>query len=180
MVMGSNFLAAYSLLLIKTCHRRGAFAMGGMAAQIPVKTRPRRQAMAFAKVRADKQREATDGHDGTWVAHPDLVPVAMEVFDRLMPSQNQLNKLRDDVNIIRDDMIQVQPGSVPRRDFAEYPRRRSVHRGMAAWPRRRAALQSHGRRSDSRNLARADLAVALPQGQARRRPRGDAGRWSRR
>ncbi|WP_293856709.1 malate synthase A [uncultured Alsobacter sp.] len=110
MVMGSNFLAAYSLLLIKTCHRRGAFAMGGMAAQIPVKNNPAANEAAFDKVRNDKQREAADGHDGTWVAHPDLVPVAMEVFDRLMPSQNQLNKLRDDVNIIREDMLQVHPG----------------------------------------------------------------------
>ena len=110
MVMGSNFLAAYSLLLIKTCHRRGAFAMGGMAAQIPVKGDPKANEAAFEKVRNDKQREAADGHDGTWVAHPDLVPVAMEVFDRLMPSQNQLNKLREDVNIIRDDLLSVHPG----------------------------------------------------------------------
>ena len=110
MVMGSNFLAAYSLLLIKTCHRRGAFAMGGMAAQIPVKGDPKANEAAFEKVRNDKQREAADGHDGTWVAHPDLVPVAMEVFDRLMPSQNQLNKLREDVSIIRDDLLSVHPG----------------------------------------------------------------------
>ena len=87
MVMGKAFLRAYSLLLIKTCHRRGAFAMGGMAAQIPVKNDPEANDAAFAKVRADKEREAGNGHDGTWVAHPDLVPVAMEVFDRLMPGQ---------------------------------------------------------------------------------------------
>ena len=88
--MGKAFLRAYSLLLIKTCHRRGAFAMGGMAAQIPVKDDADANEAAFAKVRADKEREAGDGHDGTWVAHPDLVPVAMEVFDRLMPGPNQL------------------------------------------------------------------------------------------
>jgi malate synthase len=110
MVMGSNFLAAYSLLLIRTCHRRGAFAMGGMAAQVPIKGDPAANAAAFEKVRLDKQREAADGHDGTWVAHPDLVPVALEVFDRLMPSQNQLNRLRDDIDIIADDMLQVHPG----------------------------------------------------------------------
>ena len=85
MTMGKAFLSAYSLLLIKTCHRRGAFAMGGMAAQIPVKGDAHANDAAFAKVRADKEREAGNGHDGTWVAHPDLVPVAMEVFDRLMP-----------------------------------------------------------------------------------------------
>ena len=87
MTMGKAFLNAYSLLLIKTCHRRGAFAMGGMAAQIPVKGDKQANEAAFAKVRADKEREATNGHDGTWVAHPDLVPIAMEVFDRLMPEQ---------------------------------------------------------------------------------------------
>ena len=76
MTMGKAFLAAYSLLLIKTCHRRGAFAMGGMAAQIPIKGDPAANEAAFAKVRADKEREAGNGHDGTWVAHPDLVPVA--------------------------------------------------------------------------------------------------------
>ena len=90
MTMGKAFLAAYSLLLIKTCHRRGAFAMGGMAAQIPIKGDPAANEAAFAKVRADKEREAGNGHDGTWVAHPDLVPVAREVFDRLMPGPNQL------------------------------------------------------------------------------------------
>ena len=97
MTMGKAFLAAYSLLLIKTCHRRGAFAMGGMAAQIPIKGDAQANEAAFAKVRADKEREAGNGHDGTWVAHPDLVPVAMEVFDRLMPGPNQLAVMRDDV-----------------------------------------------------------------------------------
>ncbi|PXW56572.1 malate synthase A [Chelatococcus asaccharovorans] len=110
MVMGKAFLSAYSLLLIKTCHRRGAFAMGGMAAQIPVKNNPAANEAAFAKVRADKEREAGNGHDGTWVAHPDLVPVAMEVFDRLMPGPNQLDKLREDVTITRDNMLEVHEG----------------------------------------------------------------------
>ncbi len=110
MVMGKAFLGAYSLLVIKTCHKRGAFAMGGMAAQIPVKGDPAANEAAFARVRADKEREAGDGHDGTWVAHPDLVPVAMEVFDRLMPSRNQVNRLREDVSITRDQMIEVHPG----------------------------------------------------------------------
>src|SRR5208283_770488 len=110
MTMGKAFLAAYSLLLIKTCHRRGAFAMGGMAAQIPIKGDPAANEAAFAKVRADKEREAGAGHDGTWVAHPDLVPVAQQVFDRLMPQANQLSLLRDDVKVTRDDMIKLHDG----------------------------------------------------------------------
>jgi malate synthase len=110
MGMGSAFLAAYSLKLIQTCHRRGAFAMGGMAAQIPVKGDDAANQAAFAKVRADKEREANNGHDGTWVAHPDLVPVAMEVFDRIMPTPNQLSKLREDVAISREDMLKVHDG----------------------------------------------------------------------
>ncbi|HEV2558269.1 MAG TPA: malate synthase A [Microvirga sp.] len=110
MVMGKAFLGAYSLLVIKTCHKRGAFAMGGMAAQIPVKNNPAANEAAFAKVRADKEREAGDGHDGTWVAHPDLVPVAMEVFDRLMPGPNQLAKRREDVAVTRDQLLEVHPG----------------------------------------------------------------------
>ncbi len=110
MVMGKAFLGAYSLALIKTCHRRGAMAMGGMAAQIPVKGDAAANEAAFAKVRADKEREARDGHDGTWVAHPDLVPVAMEVFDRIMPGANQLDRLRDDLEIGREAMLTVHEG----------------------------------------------------------------------
>ena len=111
MVMGRAFLGAYSKLLIKTCHRRGAFAMGGMAAQIPIKGDQAANAAAFAKVRTDKEREVNDGHDGAWVAHPDLVPVAMEVFDRLMPGENQLDRLRQDVSVTADDLLQVHPGA---------------------------------------------------------------------
>ena len=111
MVMGEAFLRAYSRELIKTCHRRGAFAMGGMAAQIPVKNDPAANDDAFARVRADKEREAGDGHDGTWVAHPDLVPVAMEVFDRLMPGPNQLDRLREDVLTTRDDLLRMHAGT---------------------------------------------------------------------
>ena len=111
MVMGDAFLRAYSKALIKTCHHRGAFAMGGMAAQIPVKNDPAANEAAFARVRADKEREAGDGHDGTWVAHPDLVPVAMAVFDRLMPGPNQLDRRREDVVTARDDLLQVHAGT---------------------------------------------------------------------
>jgi malate synthase len=109
--MTTHFLRSYSKLLIRTCHRRGAFAMGGMAPQIPIKNDPEANEAALAKVRADKQREAGDGHDGTWVAHPALVPVAMEVFDRLMPTPNQLHKVPD-VTITAGDLLQVPKGAI--------------------------------------------------------------------
>jgi malate synthase len=106
------FMRAYSLLAIKTCHRRGAHAMGGMAAQIPIKNDPAANDAAFAKVRADKEREASDGHDGTWVAHPALVPVAMEVFDRLMPQPNQVDRQRDDVAVTAADLLTMPSGDI--------------------------------------------------------------------
>ena len=112
MVMGKAFLGAYSLKLIQTCHRRGAFAMGGMAAQIPIKGDETANQAAFAKVRADKEREAGDGHDGTWVAHPGLVPIAMEVFDRLMPTPNQLGKLLSDVQVSAKDLVTIPQGTI--------------------------------------------------------------------
>ncbi len=107
--MTSPFMRAYSLLLIKTCHRRGTFAMGGMAAQIPIKNDPAANEAALAKVRADKDREASDGHDGTWVAHPGLVALAKESFDKSMKSPNQIHKKRDDVNINAKELINFQP-----------------------------------------------------------------------
>ena len=100
------FMRAYTQLLIKTCHRRGAHAIGGMAAQIPIKDDPEANEQAFAKVREDKEREANDGNDGTWVAHPGLVPVAKEVFDRVMPQPNQLDKLREDVEVSAADLYE--------------------------------------------------------------------------
>jgi malate synthase len=110
MVMGDAFLNAYSLKLIDTCHRRGAFAMGGMAAQIPVKNDEAANKAAFAKVKADKEREAGNGHDGTWVAHPDLAPVAMEVFDRLMPGPNQLGRPPSGQDIGRERLLEIHKG----------------------------------------------------------------------
>lgn len=103
------FMRAYTQLLIKTCHRRNAHAMGGMAAQIPIKSDAKANEEALAKVRADKEREANDGHDGTWVAHPGLVPLAREVFDRLMPKANQIEKKRDDVNVTAGDLLAFGP-----------------------------------------------------------------------
>ncbi len=117
--MTTHFLRSYSLLCIRTCHRRGAFAMGGMAAQIPIKNDPVANAAAIAKVRADKEREAGDGHDGTWVAHPALVPVAMEVFDRLMPTPNQLHRLREDVQVTAADLLRIPAGAITEEGLRE-------------------------------------------------------------
>jgi len=110
--MTRHFLRSYSLLLIKTCHRRGAHAMGGMAAQIPIRNDAAANEAAIAKVRADKEREATDGHDGTWVAHPGLVPIAKEIFDRLMPGPNQVAKKREDVSTSAKDLVEVPDGTI--------------------------------------------------------------------
>jgi malate synthase len=112
--MTSHFLRSYSQLVIQRCHRRGAFAMGGMAAQIPIKNDARANEEALARVRADKEREAGDGHDGTWVAHPGLVPVAREVFDRLMPGPNNLHRLREDIAVTSADLLRVPEGKVTR------------------------------------------------------------------
>jgi malate synthase len=110
--MIAHFLRSYSLLVIKTCHRRGVHAMGGMAAQIPIKNDPAANEAALAKVRADKEREATDGHDGTWVAHPALVPVAKEIFDRLMKEPNQIARQRQDVHVTAADLLAVPKGEI--------------------------------------------------------------------
>jgi malate synthase len=147
MTMGKAFLNAYSLLLIKTCHRRGAFAMGGMAAQIPVKGDKQANEAAFAKVRADKEREATNGHDGTWVAHPDLVPVAMEVFDRMMPDKNQLSKKRDDVRVTQADLLEVHKGK-----RTEEGLRENIRVGVQyieAWLRGRGAVPIYNLMEDA-------------------------------
>jgi malate synthase len=110
--MATHFMHSYSLLAIKTCHRRGAHAIGGMSAYIPVKGAPEENERALAQVRADKEREAGDGHDGTWVAHPGLVGVALEVFDRHMPTPNQLDRLREDVQVGQADLLAVPDGSI--------------------------------------------------------------------
>ncbi|MGY6554986.1 MAG: malate synthase A [Wenzhouxiangella sp.] len=107
------FLSAYSQLLIKTCHRRGAFAMGGMAAQIPIKNDDAANAAALGKVREDKEREAKNGHDGTWVAHPGLIPIALEVFDaQLGDHPNQLHVKREDVTVTAADLIAPCEGTI--------------------------------------------------------------------
>lgn len=110
--MATPFLSAYSQLLIRTCHRRGAFAMGGMAAQIPIKDDEAANRAALDKVRADKKREASEGHDGTWVAHPGLIPIAMDIFDEYLHGANQLGKLRRDVEVSAADLVRPAEGSI--------------------------------------------------------------------
>ena len=106
------FMRAYCLNVIKVCHRRGAHAMGGMAAQIPIKNDPAANETALAKVLADKEREASDGHDGTWVAHPGLVPVALQAFNKHMPGPNQIARQRDDVNVTARELLSVPTGTI--------------------------------------------------------------------
>ncbi len=110
--MEQHFLRSYSQLLIQTCHKRGAMAMGGMSAFIPIKNDEEANVKAMAMVRKDKEREAGDGHDGTWVAHPALIPIAQEVFDRLMPQANQLDNLRRDVQVSEADLLQCPTGNI--------------------------------------------------------------------
>ncbi len=110
--MTTPLMRAYCLNVIKVCHRRGAHAMGGMAAQIPIKNDPEANEAALDKVFADKEREAADGHDGTWVAHPGLVSVALRAFNRHMPAANQIQRQRDDVRVTADDLLQVPTGTI--------------------------------------------------------------------
>jgi malate synthase len=111
------FLKHYSELLIRTCHRRGAHAMGGMAAQIPIAHDQIANAAALERVRADKLREVKAGHDGTWVAHPGLVPLAQAIFDEHMPTPHHKHVLRDDVRVTRDELLAPPPGTITRAGF---------------------------------------------------------------
>ena len=145
--MDRAFLKAYSLLLIKTCHRRRAHAMGGMAAQIPVKNDEAANTAAFDKVRADKKREVDQGHDGTWVAHPDLVPVAMEVFDAAMPLANQVLSKRQMPEITANALLAPHTG-----DITEAGIRTNISVGIeytAAWLNGRGAVPIHNLMEDA-------------------------------
>jgi len=110
--MTRHCMHSYSLLVIQTCHKRGTHAIGGMAAQIPIKDDPRQNEAALQKVREDKIREAQDGHDGTWVAHPGLVAIAKAEFDKAMPSANQIHRLREDVKVTAADLLKVPRGTI--------------------------------------------------------------------
>ncbi|WP_412674458.1 malate synthase A [Aeribacillus composti] len=140
------FMRAYSLLAIKTCHRRNVHAIGGMAAQIPVKDDPVKNEEAFQKVRADKEREAKDGHDGTWVAHPALVPVAKEIFDQYMKQPNQIDKQLD-VEISAEQLLEVPEGTI-----TEQGLRTNIDVGiryLASWLSGRGAAPIHNLMEDA-------------------------------
>lgn len=137
--MTTHFMHSYSLRCIQTCHRRKTFAMGGMAAQIPVKNDAAANDEAFAKVRADKEREARDGHDGTWVAHPGMVKLAMEAFDAAMPQPNQIERKREDVQVTARDLLDFGPGE----PITEQGLRQNVSVGvqyLEAWLRGQGAV----------------------------------------
>jgi malate synthase len=137
--MTTHFMHSYSLLCIQTCHRRNTFAMGGMAAWIPVKSDPAKNEAAFAKVRADKEREANDGHDGTWVAHPGMVELATNAFNALMKQPNQIDRKREDVNVIARDLLDF----APHEPITEAGLRQNVSVGVQyieAWLRGRGAV----------------------------------------
>ena len=155
--MAVPFMRAYCELLVKTCHRRGAFAMGGMAAFIPSRRDPEVNAIALEKVREDKEREASQGFDGTWVAHPDLVPVALEAFDAVLGERpNQIDRQRDDVAVGAADAARRRLDA--RRDHRAGPAqqrlgRHPVPRRLAAGLGRGRDRQPHGGRGDGRDLA---------------------------
>ena len=110
--MTSPFMSAYSKRVIQVCHKRNVHAMGGMAAQIPVKNNEAENEIAYAKVRADKEREVTNGHDGTWVAHPGLVSVAKKIFDELMPTPNQIHKKFEEYQISEENLLEIPKGTI--------------------------------------------------------------------
>lgn len=155
MKMDKAFLAAYSLRLIATCHRRGAHAMGGMAAFIPVKGDEEANRIALEKVRQDKLREVRNGHDGTWVAHPALVPVAMEAFET-MQGPNQLSKLPERVPT-RDDMLELHAG--PRTEAGARENIRVAVQYLAAWLGGRGAVPLYNLMEDAATaeISRAQL-----------------------
>ncbi|OIK16450.1 malate synthase A [Bacillus sp. MUM 116] len=152
------FMRSYSLLTIQTCHRRKAPAMGGMAAQIPIRNNPQANEEAFAKVRADKEREARDGHDGTWVAHPGLVPVALEVFNREMPTSNQINTTKQQhITVTAQDLLEAPSGTI-----TEEGVRLNINVGIqyiASWLDGRGAAPIHNLMEDAATaeISRAQL-----------------------
>lgn len=156
--MAVPMMANYAKLAIQTAHRRGAPAIGGMSAFIPVKNDPEANARAFAQVRADKEREATNGHDGTWVAHPGMVGLATEVFDRLMPTLNQIDSGKQaDLQVTAADLLTPPDGTV-----TEAGVRTNISVGvqyLAAWLQGRGAVPIHNLMEDAATaeISRAQL-----------------------
>lgn len=155
--MASPFMQAYSLLAIQTCHKRGVHCIGGMAAQIPVKNDPQANEEAMNKVRADKLREVRNGHDGTWVAHPGLVPVAKEVFDEHMPAANQVGRQLTGIRITQKELLEVPEGPITEKGV-----RTNVSVGLLyleAWLRGYGAVPIHNLMEDvaTAEISRAQL-----------------------
>ncbi|MDQ0201611.1 malate synthase A [Neobacillus ginsengisoli] len=152
------FMRSYSMLTIQTCHRRKAPAIGGMAAQIPIRDNPEANEEAFLKVRADKEREARDGHDGTWVAHPGLVPVALEVFNREMPVANQIHTTKQQkIEVTAKDLLEIPGGNI-----TEEGVRVNINVGIqyvASWLSGRGAAPIHNLMEDAATaeISRAQL-----------------------
>ncbi|MGX1249100.1 hypothetical protein RKD48_001611 [Streptomyces ambofaciens] len=174
--MTAPFMRAYTELLVRTCHKRGAHAIGGMAAFIPSRRDAEVNKVAFEKVRADKDREAGDGFDGSWVAHPDLVPIAMESFDKVLGDKpNQKDRLREDVDVKAADLIAIDSLDA-KPTYAGLVNAVQVGiRYIEAWlrgPGRRRHLQPHGGRGHRRDLPLADLAVDQRGGRPRQRRAG--------
>ncbi|QDU69174.1 malate synthase A [Engelhardtia mirabilis] len=155
--MDRHFLRSYSRLLIRTCHRRGAFAMGGMAAQVPQRNDPAATAEAIARVRADKRREVNDGHDGTWVAHPALVAVAREEFDAVMTGPNQLGVEGGGPAIGRHDLLSVPTGKATERGLRAIVD--VTLRYLESWLRGQGCVAIHGLMEDAATaeIARAQI-----------------------
>jgi malate synthase len=164
--MAQPFLEAYSGLLVRTCHRRGAHAMGGMAAQVPVAGDMAANEAALQRVRDDKLREVRAGHDGTWVAHPALIPVAREVFDAHMPGPHQQHVAREDAQATREDLLRTPRGSITRAGFDNNVE--VCVRYLAAWLDGNGCVPIHGMMEDAATaeIARAQLWQWLHYGAA--------------
>ena len=165
--MMQPFLKAYSELLIRTCHRRGALALGGMAAQIPIAGDIQANERAMERVRADKQREVSAGHDGTWVAHPALIPIAQEIFDAGMPQANQRDVLREDAIVTREDLLEQPTGTITRGGFEGNVE--VCVRYLAAWLDGQGCVPIHWLMEDAATaeIARAQLWQWLHHGHRR-------------
>ena len=162
--MAVPFMSKYSKLCIKTCHRRKVSAMGGMSALIPIKSDAAANEKAIAGVKADKEREATNGHDGTWVAHPGLVAVAMEVFDRIMPQPNQIDKQLPDFNVTAAELLEVPVGTI-----TEAGLKQNVAVGLGyleAWLRGIGCVPLFNMMEDAATLPRGRPDLHRPRGSA--------------
>ncbi len=155
--INSLFMRAYSLMVIKTCHRRGAHAMGGMAAHIPMKDNTEANAAALENVRLDKEREVFNGHDGTWVAHPGLVEIAMQVCDKSMVESNQMHRLRNDIDITAKDLLELPVGTITEEEV-----RKNIDVGIQyieAWLRGSGCVPIYRRSCYRGNLAHSGVAL---------------------